>query len=416
MAIFSKHDRTTVFENRDALREEYQPETIVGREDQIEKLIDALWPVYQGQTPYNVLCMGPNGVGKTAVTHYVIRELQEEDLETELTVEWINCEGITTGYKLGIEVANRLLPKGDNLSSTGHSWDDVRETLFHAIEDTGGTVLLVLDEIGTVDDLDSILYHFSRARGQGGLLEETRLGFIGITTNGAFEDMLSPDTRSALSLRVIEFPEYDANQLREVLYQRESVAFKPGSLHDDVVPLAAAFGAQHTGDARLALDILLHAGDKAERNGTSTVTEEHVRESMAVIERDHVMTLLDGLNDHAKMTVYAMLSLVMEGGRSPHTDRDPRTVDIYDRYKKVCEARDIDPVSIRQVRTYLEKCEQISLIDRDTVVTGEGKHRTQAFKFDPEDVVPEISDFIKTWELDEKLAGSFSNVHRLMEV
>jgi len=62
----------------------------------------------------------------------------------------------------------------------------------------------------------------------------------------------------------IFFDDYDANQLRSILRNRQD-AFKPDSLADDVVPLVAAFGSQTHGDARKAIDLLRWAGELAER-------------------------------------------------------------------------------------------------------------------------------------------------------
>ncbi len=57
----------------------------------------------------------------------------------------------------------------------------------------------------------------------------------------------------------VHFNDYDANQLREILYHRTD-AFYEDALSEDVIPLAAAFAAQTHGDARKAIDLMRTAG------------------------------------------------------------------------------------------------------------------------------------------------------------
>ncbi len=71
------------------------------------------------------------------------------------------------------------------------------------------------------------------------------------------------------------FDPYDADQLREILANRTD-AFEDGVLDPDVIPKVAALSAKEHGDARKAIDTLYEAGRLAEKNGTDTVTVDHV--------------------------------------------------------------------------------------------------------------------------------------------
>jgi len=84
---------------------------------------------------------------------------------------------------------------------------------------------------------------------------------------------------SSFNPRDVYFPDYDANQLRQILENRRD-AFRSDALTDDVLPLvSAAFAAQSHGDARKAIDLFRGAGDLADERGDEKVREEHVRES-----------------------------------------------------------------------------------------------------------------------------------------
>ena len=54
------------------------PERLIGRDEQIRQVASALSPALSGDKPHNVFIYGKTGVGKTAVTKYVLIELDKE--------------------------------------------------------------------------------------------------------------------------------------------------------------------------------------------------------------------------------------------------------------------------------------------------------------------------------------------------
>ncbi|RLM62400.1 cell division control protein Cdc6, partial [Halorubrum sp. Atlit-9R] len=70
--------KQNVFTNKDALGESYKPERIEERDDEISEYMDALQPVVDGWEPNNVFLYGNTGVGKTAVTEFLLEMLLED--------------------------------------------------------------------------------------------------------------------------------------------------------------------------------------------------------------------------------------------------------------------------------------------------------------------------------------------------
>jgi len=58
----------SLYRDRDKLSEDYTPDEIVGRDEEIERYHTALQPVINGEDPNNIFLYGKTGVGKTAVT------------------------------------------------------------------------------------------------------------------------------------------------------------------------------------------------------------------------------------------------------------------------------------------------------------------------------------------------------------
>ena len=79
-------EESRIFLNRDALSPHFIPETLPNREEQIEELSKTLAPILSGRKPENVFIYGKTGVGKTAVTKYVLKKLESFAMEHRIPV------------------------------------------------------------------------------------------------------------------------------------------------------------------------------------------------------------------------------------------------------------------------------------------------------------------------------------------
>ena len=255
---------TSIYADRDALREDYQPDTLVGRDEEIDTYQSALQPVINGEQPNNIFLYGKTGVGKTASTQYLLSHLREDATrydDLNLAVQTLNCDGLSASYQVATQLVNGFRDEADQISTTGYPRSTVYEMLWDEIDARGGTVLVVLDEIDHVED-DSILYQLSRARATDNI-SEAAVGVIGISNDFSFRENLSPKVRSSLCEQEIHFPAYSASELRSILRQRAEVAFRDDILEEAVIQLCAAYGAKDAGDARPSLDLLVKAGGLA---------------------------------------------------------------------------------------------------------------------------------------------------------
>ena len=103
----------SVFANKEVLRERYQPDTILERDEEMEESRYALQGVLFGRDPENVMLYGKAGLGKTAVTKYMIRALSEEVKTREkadnLHTHKVSCNGKTL-FMVVRSLVGALLP------------------------------------------------------------------------------------------------------------------------------------------------------------------------------------------------------------------------------------------------------------------------------------------------------------------
>ncbi|MBV0924081.1 orc1/cdc6 family replication initiation protein [Halomicroarcula limicola] len=384
---------SAIFERREALLEEWTPDELVGRDEELERFHAALQPVINGESPSNIFLYGKSGVGKTAATRYLLQALErdaEPVPELDLHTIEINCDGLNSSYQVAVALVNELRDPADQISNTGYPQASVYQFLFDELDRVGGTVLIVLDEVDHIRD-DSLLYKLPRARSNGDVTD-AKLGVIGISNDLDFRNQLSSKVRSSLCEKEVSFSAYDARELQLVLQQREAVAFRDDVLDDGVVEMCAAYGAKDSGDARQALDLLLEAGDLARENNGELVTESHVRRARQRLQTDQVVEGIRNYSNHGQFVLYAV-TLLAERGDTP-----ARTKDILSAYERVAIEEGVDPVSERSVRDYLGELDQLGIISSTEYNRGKGggKYKEHELEQSISSVKTGLSELLET--------------------
>lgn len=344
-----------LYKQRNTLKVEYVPDDIVGRDNEIEEYEAALQPVINGEYPDNIFIYGKTGVGKTAVTNFLLNELEEsaEHFDVDISVITVNCDGLSTSYQAAISLVNKLRSPDNHIAETGHPQSKVYRLLWDELNTLSETVIVVLDEIDHLTD-DTFLYQITRADNNG-YIDNIQLGLIGISNDSTFREQLDAKVQSSLCETEISFPPYGADELQKVLEQRAKIAFHPEALDEGVIPLCAALGRQDGGDARRAITLLRKAGDLARTENAETVTTNHVERAQEKLEAQQSMDIIRNLTEHEQLTLYGLTTLAAEGA-TPARSRV-----VYQRYKKLCEFRDRDPRTARRMRSFLSDFEILNL-------------------------------------------------------
>lgn len=381
---------TDIFQNRDALREDYQPEDIVGRDEELKQYVSALQPAINGDQPSNIFLYGKAGVGKTACTRYLLTELKKDAEKYGVNVSTIqtNCEDLSTSYQVAVQLINELRNTKDQLKPTGYARRQINEWLWEELDKLGGTVIIVFDEVDHIED-DSILYQIPRARANGNL-ETAKVGIIGISNDFKFRETLSSKVQSSLCEKELQFPAYDAGELRDILRQRVEIAFYDGVIPRGVIAKCAAFGAKDAGDARQSLDLLMEAGDVAVAQNADQVTEEHVDEAQAALERSRLVNGVAGLTQQGHLVLYTLL-MIHEEGETPVRARE-----FQGRYEVVCDRAALDPLVPRRVRDHLSELAMLGIATRRERNKGESGGRYYEYSLDanPELLLEALQDTV----------------------
>jgi len=383
---FSDVERS-IFAAKEALSEDYQPDRILERDDEIEEYRHALEDVLFGRTPQNIMLYGRAGLGKTAVTTYMMDALREEvatrpDAD-ELFVHEVNCNGQTV-YSVVRTLVNKLLPEtASDFPKRGLSTADVFEELYTQLDRRGGTHLVVFDEIDHLDDVDTLLYELPRARSIGHITD-SKVGVIGISNNYTFRQDLSPKVKDTLMEAEISFSPYDAGELRAILADRADRAFVDGVCDESAVARAAAIAAKDRGNARQAIDLLRVGGEVAKKHGDSRVDDDHIIEAQELVQRGRLRNRIRDQTQHAQLLLETLAHL-------ENRDETPaRSKTIKTRYVSIADSHIVDPLTtLKSIQNHLSDLHMLGFlrrIDRNRGESG-GRYYEYSLDLDPEIVL-----------------------------
>ena len=401
-----------IFEREEVLREDYRPEELPERESELDSLHMALSPAARGVGANNAFLYGKAGQGKTAAAKKELAELEyhadKESDRLDLTTLYISCEShdLSTSFRAASRIYMELT---GNDRPTGYSTDAVMDMMFEAMNEVGGTIIIVLDEIDTLGDDDRLLYSLPRARAQDYVGDHVYPSILGISNDLQWRDNLSSKVKSSLYDDQILFSPYDANQLQQILRRRAAKAFqktelipvdeadsnpdatdilengssgavqgdvvevdssgqqyifKSEVLTSDVIPLISAFSAQDKGDARQAIKYLRKAGEIADANGAARVTEETVREAQSQVEKETVSEAMREMTTQAHLALSA-ITVLEKAGETP-----VRTKPVYGVYQSIADQVAADKLVQRRMRDHLMELDMQGIIDAHKKAAG----------------------------------------------
>lgn len=387
----------TIFTDKEVLDEEYQPEEILEREDEINEYKTAFKDVLFGRNPSNAMLYGKAGVGKTAVTRYVLDELQTEansrDQADTVYVHQHNCNGDSM-FSAVRALVNMLIPENaDRFPKKGLSTADGLEEFYAQLDRLGGTHLIVLDEIDHLEDANELLYELPRARANG-YIEEARIGVIGISNNYTFRQRLSSKVQDALKEEEISFSTYDANELRTILTDRAEKALAPDACEQSAIAKAAAVAGRDTGSARQAIDLLRKGAEIAESDDESEVNDDHIDQAREAVKRGRLRDKIEDQSLHARLVLEAVAHLDHDG-KTP-----ARSKDIMGTYRDVARKRGEDPLTtLKSIQNHLGDLHMLGFLVRTEV--NEGRRGGSYHEYDLDMDAPVVFEVCNNLDVED---------------
>jgi cell division control protein 6 len=401
-----------------------QPDTIVnadrivGRDNQLDSIIDLLLPAVKGGRPPNMLLYGPSGTGKSLIINAVAEEITDlcDSRGIEFGVIRLNCQRIASLDKavyamvkavaedVGVNVG---IPKNGVATSSKYDY------LYDLVSEHYETMLFILDELDYLKgrrnreepDYSRLLYQLSRASAEGDI--DGRVSVAAITNDIQLMQKVDGRAESSFNPDNVDFPDYDANQLRKILYHRQD-AFREDTLTDDAIPLAAAFAAQNDGDARKAIDLLRKAGEIADKHTEEQVTETYVRMAQNQLDVDRAQKVIMGLSTQKKLSLFSTVAVYELTKKSIESVPSPVG---YQVYKWLTDTLNTDQKSQDSYRRYVKEIESYNLLTKERSSRGRGRgvHSEYQFGTEPEVIYKTVLADGRLSDVDEELLKAVVN-------
>jgi cell division control protein 6 len=268
-----------------------------------------------------------------------------------------------TEYRILAELIKKL---GGDVPSTGLPTQAVYNKFIDIIDAQKQLIVLILDEVDQAvkKENEDFLYNLTRLNSE---LSKSQICVVGISNNLTFLDTLDPRVRSSLSEEEIVFPPYDALQLKEILAERCSLAFKEKVLEEGVVAKCAAFAAREHGDARRAFDLLRIAGELAERDFSKRVFLKYIDEANMKIERDKILDVIRSEPKQFQLVLHSIIEI-----SSKKKDEPFFTGEVYNFYQELCQRNKIEVLTQRRVGDIIQEFDMLGIINVRVISKGRG--------------------------------------------
>jgi archaeal cell division control protein 6 len=256
----------SLFKNPVALDFEYVPKLVPYREDEQREIAYCIRPLLNNMNGKNLLIYGRPGVGKTVAIKHILNELEEET--NKVFPIYINCWQKNTTFKIMVELCEQIGYKFTHNKNTEELLGVVKRFL------NKQSAVFAFDEIDKVEDFDFLYYLLE------GIYRKTVLA---ITNYKDWVAKLDERVRSRLTLQLLEFPQYNADETKGILLKRLDAAFMPEVWEDEAFLIVARKTAE-VKDIRVGLHLLKEAGNIAEAEAKRKVLPKHVTKAISGLD------------------------------------------------------------------------------------------------------------------------------------
>ncbi len=291
MSLFKEilSSEETIFKNENALDFDFIPKILPFREKEQKEIAFSISPLINGRDGRNLFIHGNPGIGKTAASKFVLRDLENET--EDILIIYINCWQKNTSFKVIQEACHRLGYKLTHNKKT----DELMKVLAGMINKK--SAVIILDEVDKLDD-NNVLYMF--------LEDLYKKSLISITNFESWISNLDKRIRSRFNPQILKFKSYNYDETFRILSERAKYAFFENVISEQLIELISKKSFQLK-DIRSGIYLLKQAGLNAEARSSRTINDKDVNKAILNI-REFSTKNKEILQDEEKL----LLSIIKE--------------------------------------------------------------------------------------------------------
>jgi len=263
----------SILVDRAVFEENYVPEKMIGRDEQIKQLTLCLKPVQSGDFTVNIYVHGPTGVGKTLVCTSVLKKCLPKRFI------YIDCFEDNTTHDIMEQVVTQA---GIFLHGRPSTRDMIKR-----LKKSDRKFLVCLDRCELIKEQE-ILESFI----------VNGYGLVLISNKPLSLSKFALKGNSRIYLDEIEFGPYDKETIFQILKSRVSDGISYDCISDDLLSIVSGIC---DGDARRALQIVKLAAREAEMIDQDSITIENIETAAKKTRSQTLSKVIERLSEKQKI-------------------------------------------------------------------------------------------------------------------
>ena len=344
-----------IFERKEALNPDYIPANLPAREKQIKELAIIFRDILTkpGSVSVTAITVGKHGTGKTVTVRKFGELVTEIGKERGIKIMFahVNCHKQRTVFLTLVEAARQL---NIDVPNRGLSTQELFKNLHDHLEKRKAFLIIALDEFDYLINTSTMedLYLLARVYDEPGFTTK-RINYIFIIRDLNSLMIVDRSIRDQFMKNVVVFPEYTKEELYQILKDRveNEKAIRKGAIEEE----ALRYIAEHSENARFALEVLDLAGVIAQTDGAPIITVEYAKKAISQInpELGIISKTIKDLDLHQLLLLKAILK---NGGKQVSIGT------IENEYVNIVRNLGEKPRKHSQVYEYIRKMKMLGLV------------------------------------------------------
>lgn len=356
-------NRQSIFKSRESLMPEHLPDRLPHREGELRELVTYFKHLITspGSISQRVLIMGGVGTGKTALSKLFGKTFTRLARDRGYNVSYVhvNCHRNRTLFNVVYDIARQTnIP----VPPRGLSAKEMFDTILSYLEELDTYVIVALDEFhyfASISKSDSVYF---LARTYDIYEGAKHINFIFIASDTSKLAFLDPSVEGYLLRHIVKLEPYTSDQLYDILSYRAQLSLYEGKYDEEVLKFISSYEGVDkggSGNARHALEILLLAGDLAEREGSEKISLEHARRALMSLSRE-IVSVSEAIRYSTLHELLVLLSIVRVLRRTGK--REIKMGDVEEEYNLICDSYGEIPRKHTQLYEYIQNLAKAGVI------------------------------------------------------
>ncbi|HEY4675096.1 MAG TPA: ORC1-type DNA replication protein [Candidatus Bathyarchaeia archaeon] len=355
----------TVFKDETKLDISFVPSRLPHRDRELRLLMEffSFMLQFPGKMAQRIIVTGDVGTGKTVLSQRFGNDITSEANKRGINLRYIhvNCREYRGSLFLTLHhIVSIFHP---NFPKRGYSPEELLRMLMQMLDEENTYVILTLDEFESLIEQEGseAVYKLTRLQEirQG---KPQRLSLICILRSLKAVEQLDASTRSTLQSNILRLDKYSSQQLKDVLNDRISLAYKPFAVPEDTVSLIAELASSEGGNARFGIELLWRAGKYADAENLDVVAPECVRRAVSSVYPATKKSDLEFLSLHEKLFLLGVARAFKESQKASISFMEAEQA-----YAIACEESGAQPHSHTQLWKYLQTFSNIGILKTEVL-------------------------------------------------